>query len=42
MYCEPSSCNHLSAFYLTYFARVRENFTAVVSESQRGPYAHVL
>ena len=35
---EPSSCNHLGVFYLTRFARVREIFTSVVSESQRDPH----
>jgi len=35
---ETSSCSHLSAFHLTYFARVYELFTAVLSESQRGPH----
>ena len=35
---EPSSCNHLGAFHLMCFARVYEIFTAVVSESQRGPH----
>jgi len=31
--------NHLGAFYMTCFARVCEIFSAVVSESQRGPHA---
>jgi len=39
---EPSSCNHLSTFYLTCFARVRKIFTSVVSKSQHGPHILVL
>ena len=35
---EANSYNHLNAFYLTCFARVCENFAAVVSELQRGPH----
>jgi len=33
---EPSICNYLGVFNFTCFARVREIFTVVVSESQRG------
>jgi len=35
---EPTTCNHLGAFYLMCFARVCEILQAVVSESQRGPH----
>jgi len=35
---EQSSCHYVGAVYLTCFARVCEIFTAVVSESQRGPH----
>jgi len=36
MNSDPSSCNHLGAFYLTCFALVCEIFTAVVSELKHG------
>ena len=35
---EPTSSNHLGAFYLTCFARVCEIFTTVLSEWQRDPH----